>query len=80
MVMERPAGIEPALGGWKPPALPLGYGRIITIHHAPERPVGIEPTSFDLASRRSTPETTIALARDGLLLVDRVGLEPTPSD
>lgn len=32
-MMERMAGIEPAIEGWKPTALPLGYIRII-IHHS----------------------------------------------
>lgn len=26
-MMERPVGIEPTMAGWKPTALPLGYGR-----------------------------------------------------
>lgn len=29
-VLERPVGIEPTIAGWKPTALPLGYGRIST--------------------------------------------------
>ena len=41
-MMERPVGIEPTITGWKPIALPLGYGRIIITHHL-EPGDGIEP-------------------------------------
>ncbi len=45
-----------AVGGWKPPALPLSYGRIITHHDRLERAAGFEPATFYLASRRSSTE------------------------
>ena len=55
--MERPVGIEPTITGWKPTALPLGYGRInITHHDRLERVAGIEPATFYLASRCSSTE------------------------
>ena len=39
--VEQPAGIEPAMGGWKPPALPLGDGCVELV-----RGGGFEPPSF----------------------------------
>lgn len=79
---ERPAGIEPAMTGWEPVALPLGYGRSYSIFMIPEIQImftfsAISSGVFPLVSTTmlcSAPKTRIASAKLPSLLTTKPSL------